>query len=72
MSKPFDSVFKDLLERDPGGWVRLALGPVEGESALVDADISTVSGAADKVVLQNHPSPFLVHFEAFASWDPTI
>jgi predicted transposase YdaD len=72
MSKPYDSVFKDLLERDPGGWVHLALGPVEGESRLVDADISTVSGAADKVVLLAGPEPFVVHFEAFASWDATI
>lgn len=72
MSKPYDSVFKDLLERDPAGWVHLALGPVEGESRLVDADISTVSGAADKVVLLAGPEPFVVHFEAFASWDPSI
>lgn len=72
MSKPYDSVFKDLLERDPGGWVRLALGPVEGEPALVDADISTVSGAADKVVLLTGAEPFVVHFEAFASWDPSL
>lgn len=72
MSKPFDSVFKDLLERGPAGWVRLALGAVEGEPVLVDADISTVSGAADKVVLLNGPTPLLVHFEAFASWDPSV
>ena len=49
MSKPYDSVFKDLLERDPAGWVRLALGSVAGEPTLVDSDISTVSGAADKI-----------------------
>ncbi len=72
MSKPFDSVFKDLLERDPAGWVRLALGPIAGRPTLVDADISTVSGAADKVVLLERADPFVVHFEAFASWDPSI
>jgi predicted transposase YdaD len=72
MSKPYDSVFKDLLERDPGGWVSLALGAVEGEARLVDSDISTVSGAADKVVLLAGPAPFVIHFEAFASWDPSI
>lgn len=73
MSKPYDSVFKDLLERDPAGWVRLALGPVEGRATLVDSDISTVSGAADKVVLlQDRPMPLVLHFEAFASWDPTV
>lgn len=58
MSKPYDSVFKDLLERDPGGWVHLALGRVPGLPSLVDADISTVSGAADKVVLLQGPEPF--------------
>lgn len=72
MSKPYDSVFKDLLERDPAGWVHLALGPIAGNPVLVDSDISTVSGAADKVVLMDRLEPFLVHFEAFASWDPTI
>ena len=72
MSKPYDSVFKDLLERDPAGWVHLALGRVPGLPTLVDADISTVSGAADKVVLLQGPEPFLIHFEAFASWDSTL
>lgn len=72
MSKPYDSVFKDLLERDPVGWVHLALGPVKGQPKLVDSDISTVSGAADKVVVVEGPEPFVVHFEAFASWDPSI
>jgi predicted transposase YdaD len=32
--KPYDSVFKDLLERDPAGWVHLALGFVEGEPSV--------------------------------------
>lgn len=72
MSKPYDSVFKDLLERDPGGWIQLALGPVAGTPTLVDSDISTVSGAADKVVRLEQPAPFAVHFEAFASWDATV
>jgi predicted transposase YdaD len=72
MSKPYDSVFKDLLERDPAGWIRLALGSVIGVPTVVDADISTVSGAADKVVVLQAPDPYVVHFEAFASWDSTI
>ncbi|MCC2667716.1 MAG: hypothetical protein K0Q72_187 [Armatimonadetes bacterium] len=72
MSKPYDSVFKDLLERDPAGWVRLALGSLSGEALIVDSDISTVSGAADKVVLISGAVPLVVHFEAFASWDASI
>lgn len=72
MSKPFDSVFKDLLEKDPSGWIELAFGPVVGLARVVDADISTVSGAADKVVVIEGPSPSIVHFEAAASWDATL
>ncbi len=72
MSKRYDSVVKDLLERDPGGWVRLAFGPVVGRATLVDSDISTVSGAADKVVFLKRKDPVVIHFEAFASWDPTL
>jgi predicted transposase YdaD len=72
MSKPYDSVFKDPLERDPAGWVSLALGPLPGEARIIDSDISTVSGAADKVVFLTGLEPLVVHFEAFASWDPSI
>ncbi len=56
MAKPYDSVFKELLERNPAGWIQLAFGPVDGIPTVVDADISTVSGAADKVVLLEGPN----------------
>jgi predicted transposase YdaD len=72
MAKPYDSVFKDLLERDPAGWVKLALGTVSGTPALVDSDIAMTSGAADKVVRLEQPHQALVHFEAFAAWDATV
>ena len=72
MPLKFDSAFKHLLECDPAGCVRLALGPVEGIVRVIDADISVVSGAADKVVRLECANPVLIHFEAFATWDPTL
>src|SRR5436190_23865688 len=49
MSKPFDSMLKDLLVRDPSGWVAFAGYP--GSTAeLIDADVSTVTAASDKVI----------------------
>ena len=72
MPMKFDSAFKHLVETGPAGCVRLALGQVEGHARVIDADISVVSGAADKVVLLERADPLLVHFEASAPWDPTL
>jgi predicted transposase YdaD len=50
MSKPFDATFKDLLQMAPLEWA--AFVGVAGRSVkLVDADVSTVTAAADKVML---------------------
>jgi hypothetical protein len=49
-SKPFDVTLKDLVEFDAPGWVSL-LGHKGARSAeLIDADVSTVIAAADKVI----------------------
>jgi predicted transposase YdaD len=49
MSKPFDATLKELLERDPPGWLALA-GYPGCEAVLIDADVSTVTAASDKVI----------------------
>lgn len=59
MSKYFDATIKGLLECGPADWVALAGFP--GRTAeIVDADVSTVSAATDKVIRVNDPKPWFL------------
>ena len=49
MSKPFDATLKDLLEISPVGWAE-ALDYSVKSVEVVDADVSTVTGASDKTL----------------------
>src|SRR5262245_28462780 len=49
MSKPFDATLKDLLEVSPVGWAAALDYSVKGVD-VVDADVSTVTGASDKML----------------------
>lgn len=42
----FDSTLKDLVEADPASWPAF-LGRPTGSTEVIDADVATVSGAAD-------------------------
>lgn len=58
MSKPFDATLKAMLEAGPADWLALAGHP--GHSAgVIDADVSAVSAASDKVVQVAGPRPWL-------------
>jgi predicted transposase YdaD len=62
VSKPFDATLKRLLEESPSDWPVLAglpRTPVE----VIDADISTVAGAADKVLRVRGSSDCIMHVE---------
>ena len=62
MPHPFDATTKEMIEVDPLGWVRW-LG-LSGDSAeVINADISTISGDADKVIKVHDVVPYLVHIE---------
>src|SRR5712691_8169529 len=68
MPQPFDATTKDLVELHPEDWLAylgLPSAPVE----VVDADVSTVSAAADKVLRVLEPTPCLAHIELQASRD---
>src|SRR5438128_1359522 len=68
MPQPFDATTKDLVETHPEDWLaylNLPNAPVE----VVDADVSTVSAAADKVLRVLEPDPWLMHLELQASRD---
>lgn len=58
MSKPFDAARKAMLECGPADWLALAGHP--GRTArVIDADVSAVSAATDKVVEVSDRPPWL-------------
>jgi predicted transposase YdaD len=64
----FDSTLKTMLESGPRDWARLfgvETDPVE----VIDADIATVSGAADKVIRVTGPPDWILHLEFQAGPD---
>lgn len=58
MEKKFDATLKSLLE----DWPLLA-GVDNPQVEVIDADIATLTGAADKVLRLLGPSPWIMHFE---------
>lgn len=67
-SKPFDPTFKALVESAPEDWVVLA-GDPRAPAQIIDADIATVSGAADKAIRVGAAVPYLLHLEFVAGHD---
>jgi predicted transposase YdaD len=71
MTRPFDATLKELLEDSPESWPALVGRP--GQSVtVVDADIGTVTGAADKVLRVTGPPDWLLHVEAQAGPDASL
>jgi predicted transposase YdaD len=68
MSNPFDATLKAMLSVSPVDWPRLFGHPAE-EAEVIDADISTVSGAADTVIRVKAESDWIQHVEFQAGPD---
>ncbi len=71
MEKKFDVTLKALLEDAPEDWPLLA-GVRDPQVEVVDADIATISGAADKVLRLHGPPPSMMHFEFQAGPDASL
>ncbi|HEY7312311.1 MAG TPA: hypothetical protein VH643_23305 [Gemmataceae bacterium] len=67
-AKPSDPTFKALVETEPESRPRLLGGPT-GPTEAIDADIATVSGAADKVLRVSAHPPYLLHLEFVSGHD---
>jgi predicted transposase YdaD len=67
-SKPFDPTFKALVELGPGDWPVL-FGLTPAPTDIIDADIATVSGAADKALRVRAEPPYLLHLEFVSGHD---
>ncbi|HEX8204387.1 MAG TPA: hypothetical protein VF590_28165, partial [Isosphaeraceae bacterium] len=63
MSKPFDATTRYLLEAHPDAWPRYLGLPTEGPVGVINADLSTVTAEADKVLRIEGPEPWLLHVE---------
>jgi predicted transposase YdaD len=72
MPKPFDATLKELIEAYPRDWLAQlglsSLAPVD----VIDADLSTVTTQADKVLRVHDVVPWLFHLELQASRDPHL
>jgi predicted transposase YdaD len=66
--KPFDPTVKVLVETEPTSWPEI-LGRPRGPTTVIDADIATVSGAADKVLRVAADTPYLLHLEFVSGHD---
>jgi predicted transposase YdaD len=67
-TKPYDPTLKALVETEPESWPAL-LGRPTGPTEVIDADIATVSGAADKVLRVSAGPPYLLHLEFVSGHD---
>ena len=74
MSKPYDATTKDLLTERPRDLLTFLGLPdaARYEVEAIDADLSTVTAAADKILRVNAPKPYLAHVEAQSGPDATL
>jgi predicted transposase YdaD len=66
--KPFDATTKHLVEARPAAWLEYA-GLPRADVDVIDADLSTVTADADRVLRVNAPAPWLAHLEFQAGYD---
>jgi predicted transposase YdaD len=71
LARPFDVTLKSLLEDAPQDWPLLAGVPAP-QVTVIDADIATLSGAADKVLRLEGPSPWIMHIEFQSGPDASL
>lgn len=72
MAKPFDAALKELITRHPYDWARQVGLPESVTLRVVDSELSTVTAAADRVILVDAPLPCILDVELQASYDARI
>lgn len=70
--KPFDVTLKHLAEKAPRGCVEYAGLVATGPVRLIDADLATITSAADKVFHIGGLHPWLAHLEFQASYEKLL
>ncbi len=69
--KPYDPTLKALVETAPESWPVL-FGQPAAPTEVIDADLATVSGAADKVLRVSANPPYLLHLEFVSGHDAAV
>ena len=73
MSGEYDSTSKDLLEIGPADLLAWLGQPRPAELVrTIDADVSTVATAADKVIWVDDPEAWILHVEFVTYWDEDL
>lgn len=72
MPHRYDAAVKTLVEQYPLDWIRGLNVPVEGPVTLLEADLSTVSADADRLLYIEKPEPELVDLELQSSRDADL
>lgn len=72
MSHPYDASTKYLVEVRLADWQPLSGRPTTARVAVIDADLSTVTAAADRVLRIEETPPWLMHLELQSSRDPDV
>jgi hypothetical protein len=63
MSHRYDASTKYLLEARLADWLPLSGRTTTAQMRIVDADVSTVTAAADRVLLVEEVDPWIMHVE---------
>ena len=72
MSHPYDASTKYLLQTRLADWLPLSGRTTTAELHVIDADLATVTAAADRVLKVCEEPPWLLHLELQASRDPDL
>ncbi len=67
MAQPYDASLKDLIAQYPADWLPLAGVSSSAPIEVIDAEVSTVTAAADKVLRILEVTPWLLHLELQSS-----
>ena len=70
-TKPYDPTLKALVEIEPPSWPAFLGWPL-GPTQAIDADIATVTGAADKVLRVAADPAYLLHLEFVSGHDAVV
>jgi predicted transposase YdaD len=71
VAQPFDTSTKELIETQPADWLEF-VGLGRREVDVINADLATITAAADKVLRVQAPVPGLAHLELQADYDAEL
>ena len=72
MSHRYDASTKYLLEVRLADWLSLCGRSTEAPVKIIDAEVSTVTAAADRVLRVEEEQPWLLHVELQSGRDPDL